>query len=480
MTDARRTFTRRAWLKGAGRLGLGAAGLSFVAACAPAPTTPASQRPTSAPAAGSAGQTVAPATAAQPVTLTVLLPEHWKVVEGLRANSKETVPSRRLWFYERQKQWEQEHPETTFQWQTAQWEQIPTNFITASQANNPPDLVTFDAGYLYAVASGGYLAPLNDFKYDEWDDFNPYVQNEILTIDGNKYGLSNYLASWGLMYNKALLEEASFSEPPKTWDEVLTQGKALTKDTHGSGQPDQWGFGALMMGELNQGPPEHLASMVWSQGGDVMDKDRRALTDTPEMRRAVQQLVDLVNARVMSKDVISMKANDEINLMANKVWATGLLGSGYYPPIVEKLGKENVGFTYYPKFPGGQDVGPVEVFAWHMAKKTAGDQRRAQAAFEWMKFQAANETLLLAAKYQFGQPSRKSAASDPVFSADPVLKFMAEYTATKARPLPHMVEKEYWYETLMKGVHAALLGQKPVDQALKDAQAEYNARARRA
>src|ERR687886_21324 len=130
MTDARRTFTRRAWLKGAGALGLGAAGLSFVAACAPAPTTPASQSPTSPPAAGSAGQTGAPATAAQPVTLTVLLPEHWKVVEGLRANSKETVPSRRLWFYERQKQWEQEHPETTFQWQTAQWEQIPTNFIT--------------------------------------------------------------------------------------------------------------------------------------------------------------------------------------------------------------------------------------------------------------------------------------------------------------------------------------------------------------
>jgi arabinogalactan oligomer/maltooligosaccharide transport system substrate-binding protein len=478
MIEARRTFTRRAWLKGAGALGLSAAGLSIVAACAPA--APSNQSPTSPPAPAPTGQTVAPATAAQPVTLTVLVPEHWKVVEGLRANSKETVPPRRLWFYERQKQWEQAHPETTFQWQTAQWEQIPTNFITASQANNPPDLVTFDAGYLYAVASGGYLAPLDGFKYDEWDDFNPYVQNEILTIDGKKYGLSNYLASWGLMYNKALLKDAGFVEPPKTWDEVLTQGKALTKDTRGTGQPDQWGFGALMMGQLNQTPPEHLATMVWSQGGEIMDKDRRALIDTAEMRKAVEQLVDLVNASVMPKDVISMKANDEIDLMSNKVWATGLLTTSYYPPVTDKLGKENVGFTYYPKFPGGQDVGPVEVFAWHMARKTAGDQRRAQAAFDWMKFQAANETLVLAAKYQFGQPSRKSAVNDPIFSSDPVLKFMADYTATRGRPLPHMVEKEYWYETLMKGVHAAILGQKPVDQALKDAQAEYTDRARRA
>jgi ABC-type glycerol-3-phosphate transport system substrate-binding protein len=236
-----------------------------------------------------------------------------------------------------------------------------------------------------------------------------------------------------------------------------------------------------MMGQLNQAPPGYFGTMVYSQGGDILDKDRRALIDTAEMRQAVQAIVDLINKhRVMSRDTISLKANDEIELMANQVWVSGLLGTSYYPPVTEKLGKDKIGFTYFPKFPGGQDFGYVEVFGWHMSKKTGENQRRADAAFEWMKFMAANETLILAAKHQFGQPSRKSAASDPIFTSDPVLKFMAEYTATKGRPIPHMVEKEYWFETLMEGVHGAILEQKSVEQALKDAQAKYNARARRA
>lgn len=462
MTRRERHLTRRQCLKTMAAMGLGSIGLS------------AGLSPTLARAQS-------PATTRSPITLTILLPEHWKVVEGLRANSKETVPPRRLWFYERVKAFEQARTDIKFNWQTTPWEQIPTNFIAASQAGNPPDIVTFDAGYLYSIARGGHLAPLDGFKYDEWDDFNTDIQNQILTIDGRKYGLSNYLMSLGYIYNKKLLREAGFTEPAQTWDEVVTQGKLLTKDTRGTGRPDRWGFGALMMGQLNQGPPSTFATMAWSQGGQIMGKDRKALIDTAEMRKAVQTIVDLINKhKVMSRDTISIKGNDEIELMRNEVWATGIMGSSYYPPIIEKLGKENVGFTYYPKFPGGQDFAPCEVFAWHMSRKAAADKQRGEAAFEWMKFIAANETLVLAAKYQFGQPSRKSALSLPAFNDDPIVKFLAGYTAKNGRAVPHMVLKEYWFETLMEGVHAAILEQKSVEQALKDAQGRYNARAQRA
>jgi ABC-type glycerol-3-phosphate transport system substrate-binding protein len=459
MTVRNRVMTRRRWLQGAAALGAGAASVGSL----------------TVPRFGAA-----PVLAQEPVALTVLIPEHWNVVEGIRNSDPEIIPPRRMWFYERVKQWEQERPEITLDWQTATWEQIPTNFITASQAGNAPDIVTFDSNYLKSVIDGGYLAPLDGFDYDEWDDFNPYVQNEILSANGQKYGLSNYLASWGLMSNLALVEEAGFTEPAATWEDVITQGRALTIDANSDGRPEQWGFGALMMGQLNQTPPGHLSTMVWSQGGDVMDENGMALINTPEMTRAVQQIVDLINEHgVMSQDTITLKANDEIEHLATGIWAQGLGQTSYYPPVVEALGKENVGFAPYPKFEGGEDFAFVEVFGWHMAAPTAADARRAQAAFDWMTYMAANETLVLAAKYQFGQPSRLSVVSDPIYSSDPVLQFMAEYTATRGRPLPHMVEKEYWLESLMEGVHAAILEQSTVEAALQAAQEKYTARARR-
>lgn len=459
MTIRNRQLTRRRWLQGAAALGAGISGIMG----------------SSPNRFGSA-----PAVAQEPVALTILIPEHWNVVEGIRDSNPEVIPPRRMWFYERVKQWEQERPDVTLGFQTATWEQIPTSFITASQAGNAPDIVTFDSNYLQSVVKGGYLAPLDGFAYDEWDDFNPYVQNEILTIDGKKYGLSNYLASWGLMYNTRLLKEAGFTEPATTWDDVAAQGKALTVDANSDGRPDRWGFGALMTGQLNQTPPGHLSTMVWSQGGDVKDDNGMGRIYTPEMTRAVQQIVDLINTdKVMSQDTITLKANDEIEHLANEIWAQGLLQTSYYPPVVEKLGKENVGFVAYPTFPGGEDFAFSEVFAWHLSAKTASDERRAQAAFDWMAFMAANETLILAAKYQFGQPSRLSVVSDPIYTSDPVLKFMAEYTATRGRPLPHMVEKEYWFESLMEGVHAAILGQTSVEAALQSAQDKYTSRARR-
>lgn len=211
-----------------------------------------------------------------------------------------------------------------------------------------------------------------------------------------------------------------------------------------------------------------------------MDENGLALINTPEMTRAVQQIVDLINEYgVMSPDTITLKANDEIEHLGTGIWAQGLSQTSYYPPIVEALGKENVGFSPYPKFEGGEDFAFVEVFGWHMGAATATDARRAQAAFDWMAFMAANETLILAAKYQFGQPSRLSVISDPIYSSDPVLQFMAEYTATRGRPLPPMVEKEYFFDALMEGVHAAILQQTTVESALQSAQDKYSSRARR-
>ena len=133
-----------------------------------------------------------------PVTLNLLLWEHWKVVEGLQKNDPATVPKRRLWFYETIKRFEAEHPDIKLQYQTANWNVATQTFIAASQAGNPPDLVGAQSQDNQPLANAGFVADLGQFKYDEWDDFNQAVLREACSVGGKIVSMPVYLTSTGL------------------------------------------------------------------------------------------------------------------------------------------------------------------------------------------------------------------------------------------------------------------------------------------
>lgn len=74
-----------------------------------------------------------------------------------------------------------------------------------------------------------------------------------------------------IIYRKDRFKEAGL-EIPKTWDEFVECAKALTKDTDGDGEVDQWGFG--MVGSNNSSGQSRFMSYLWSNGVDcVTDTD---------------------------------------------------------------------------------------------------------------------------------------------------------------------------------------------------------------
>ena len=193
-----RTPSRRDVLKGAAAAGVALGG-----------GIPGILQAQTAPAAGG------------PVTLNVLLWEHWKVAEGLQKNDPANVPKRRLWFYETIKQFEADHKDIKLQYQTANWNVATQTFIAASQAGNPPDVLGAQSQDNQPLANAGLVGDLDQFKYTEWDDFNQPVLREACSVGGKIVAMPVYLTSTGLGYNKALLKEASVAEPPKTWDDVI-------------------------------------------------------------------------------------------------------------------------------------------------------------------------------------------------------------------------------------------------------------------
>jgi len=452
-----RTVTRRRFLGAAAKGTVGAAGLL-------------------GGLSGLAGSRLA--RAAKPVTLTVLLPEHWKAIQGIEQKNPSLVPPRRMWYYERAVQWEKDHPDIKLEHQSVTWDQIAPKFIAASQAGNPPDILTVDGNEIAGLATGGFLYPLDQFKYDEWSDFNKDVV-DYCTVNGRIYAMSFYVGLWLYFVNWKLLKAAGITQPAKTWPEVVSQGKLLTKDTRGLGRPDQWGFGMTMASAAFQQGPSHLAQIVWSLGGRVADAQGRALIDTPEMAKAVQLVAELINKdKVMSRDVLTMPINGQPDLFNSERWATGILHSSFYPPTVAALGKETVGLAPFPVFPGGTTYGTVEVFVSAISTKAGKDPNKRDAAFELIKYFGANETLWAAAKHQFGLPVRKSAVKNPIYTQDPALGFLAQYTVDHGRPLPIIKEVRFYFETLMAAVTTAILGRASIQAALQDAQRKYTERVR--
>ena len=118
------------------------------------------------------------------------------------------------------------------------------------------------------------------------------------------------------------------------------------------------------------------------------------------------------------------------------------------------------------------------MYGFLISSRAAKDSRKGPAAFELLKAIGAVKTLLLAAKYQFGAPSRKSALNDPVYKSDPLLGYLANYTFKTATPFPFIKEVNFYSETFIEALNLIVLQRQPVEETLKRQQARYEARLR--
>ena len=205
-------------------------------------------------------------------------------------------------------------------------------------------------------------------------------------MGGKIVAMPVYLTSTGLGYNKALLKEAGVAEPPKTWDDVIRVGKLLTKDTRGTGRPNQWGFGCELSAASTPNPVSFTMPMIRSLGGQIVDKDGKGLMNTPEHQRIAKLLADLYNDhKIMAPESMTMKANDEVDLFGAKAWAMGIVIHALLPPTLEKMGADNFGFAPYPVYPGNEPRSYSEVYGFLISARAAKDPRKGPAAFELLK-----------------------------------------------------------------------------------------------
>ena len=163
-------------------------------------------------------------------------------------------------------------------------------------AGTPADVVLLNYRSYAQFAAQGALEPLGpyldvsrllkpaDFYAQALDPFR--WKGQLTCIPQN-------LSSLVVYYNKDLFDAAGLPYPSDdwTWDDFLATAQALTLDTDGDGQTDQFGLGT-------EASILRVAPFIWQNGGELVvlnDKGApiRLALDTPAASEAIQWFVDL-------------------------------------------------------------------------------------------------------------------------------------------------------------------------------------------
>lgn len=136
-------------------------------------------------------------------------------------------------------------------------------------AGTPPDVSLLNFRRVGAFAAADQLQPLGAYLASSEvmaaEDFYP-ITLEAFTWQDQLMCIPQNISSLVVYYNRDLFRAAGVAEPADnwTWDDFLATAKALTRDSDGDGQTDQYGLGV-------EASLYRLAPFIWQNGGELVD-----------------------------------------------------------------------------------------------------------------------------------------------------------------------------------------------------------------
>lgn len=339
-------------------------------------------------------------------------------------------------------------------------------------ARDPPDLVTMHTGVISDYAADGLLEPVEPYLKQAAIRPADFTEASLLaTRIGNRiYGLP-WDTHGGLFHvNTALFEQAGLmrgGKPilPDSAEELLAHARQFKART---GKP--------YLIQSNVGDPAYAARNQYTYmmaHGEVLFPDpRRIRLATPIGRKVAAFFKQINDERLGTQNMdtpaaIAAFVNGEGGIYPTGTW---MIGSFQQESITEGRPLHNNYAVFpYPRL-WGQRLEYVGGHAWVVpARKRTARQRDAIARF--FRFMAAHN-------YDWARtghlPAFEAVLQDPRFKALPHRSDIAPL-AEIGRPLPGYVRRQAAIEGIVgEEMAAAFTGQKPIDNALRDAERRVN------
>ncbi|WP_329168056.1 sugar ABC transporter substrate-binding protein [Streptomyces sp. NBC_01685] len=321
------------------------------------------------------------------------------------------------------------------------WADLLNRILAATTSGQGPDVLNIGNTWSASLQATGALLPWDDKNFEAIGGRDRFIDSAVASA--GKEGeppaaVPLYSLSYALYYNRKMFADAGISTPPATWDQLVADGKKLSKD-------GKWALGAEGSNLSNN---IHQTFVLGQQhGADFFDKDGKADFTSDGAVSAVKQYVDF-----MAKDKIIAPGNAEYaqnqsltdfakGRTAMVLWqaaATTFASQGMKP---EDWGVAPVPVPADAPGAGKQTNSMVAGINMAVFKNT----KNIDGAKKFVKFMTSDEEQKILCKTYGSIPPVKAAQSDPAFSA-PELKVLRDTLATSAAPLPQ-VPNESQFET---------------------------------
>ncbi|AJY74797.1 extracellular solute-binding protein [Paenibacillus beijingensis] len=350
--------------------------------------------------------------------------------------------------------------------------QLRQKITTAAAAGQAPDFSLIDSVWVAEFANAGYLKSLdsidpdwveNDFK----KDFYPvFVTGD--SYEGKPYAIRSQTDMALIWYRKDWFQQEGI-QPPKTYDELMAAAKHFAqKDAQGKYGNTQ-GIAFPAGSKAGETTTALLIPFFWSSGADVF-KDNKVVLNSPESKAAVQFLVDTVNEKASTKEVISYEWDRAPKLLATGKVALTVGGSYEYAIIKNTSGwsddemKEKLGFVPIPA--GGS--GKVATSAGGMDYVVYSQSKHPDLALEILKIVTGPELM----KEFVVDTAQNSPRISVTKGLDKQKDWFLSETGDilyNAQVRPITPQYAQVSEQIQKMIESTVAGKTPVDEAVAEA-----------
>ena len=303
--------------------------------------------------------------------------------------------------------------------------QLPTKYAAeaASQSGHDMIIAQTQTGFLYEHQLVDVQDIVDDLgkKYGGWYPFS----KEMALMSSGWKAVPWFWISFPATYNQAHYKKAGL-EVPKTWDELLKQGKVLKKQGNPVGIPISHGNDANTT----------FWSVLWCQGGKVLEADGKTPAINSDKTAQVVEWYKELYKDAMDPEVLSWDdaSNNRFMLSGKGSWIHNPI-SPYNQALAKSMPiADDFNHHNSPGGPGGiHSAAPISgISIWKFSKNI-------DLAKEFIKFhfQKENFDAWIVASNAFNHPPLRNFADHPIWAKNPKFAMLpkeAEYAHARGWP----------------------------------------------
>lgn len=365
-------------------------------------------------------------------------------------------------------EFERRHPDIQVKVQAIPWTAAHEKLLTAYAGQSTPDLSQLGNTWIPELAALNAIEPLanrldssstvqkSDYFLGIWDT---NIVGDLL------YGIPWYVDTRVLFYRKDILKRASYSEPPKSWDEWMEVAMKIRASNEGREE-----F-AILLPTNNEWAPQVILGLQ-TNSSLLRDGDRYGGFSGPEFTRGFQFFVEFFKRQLAPASVTRMRdvyqgfASGYFAMYITGPWNVGEFRKRLPSALSDQWMTAPLPAPDLRSYPGVSLAGGSSFVVF----RKSSHKREAWKLIEYL-----SEPQVQVRFYELtgDLPARRSSWTDSVLSSD---KFLQAFRIQleNVKPMPRIPEWEQIAMKLQQYGELAALGRMTIPNALAALDGDVN------